>query len=91
MRKPVGRAAGKSAKLWRDAIMLAISRPDETGRKRLRALADKLVDQALDGDVTALKEIGDRIDGKPAQIQILNGDDEGGPVRNVYSWQPSVT
>ena len=33
----------------------------------LRLLARKLVNKALEGDVAALKEIGDRLDGKPAQ------------------------
>jgi hypothetical protein len=35
--------------------------------KRLELLADKLVEKALDGDVTAIKEIGDRLDGKAKQ------------------------
>lgn len=35
--------------------------------KKLRKLADAIVDKALDGDVSALKEIGDRLDGKPHQ------------------------
>lgn len=33
--------------------------------KALRLLARRLVTEALNGDVTALKEIGDRLDGKP--------------------------
>jgi hypothetical protein len=35
--------------------------------KALRLLARKLVDRAMEGDVTAMKEIGDRLDGRPAQ------------------------
>ena len=55
--------------------MLAVHEEDEaTGRKKLRALAEKLRDRALEGDVTALKEIGDRLDGKPAQT--IAGDPE---------------
>ena len=62
----------KGDKLWRDAIMRAIKREEidaASGErtKRLEMLADKLVERALDGDMAALKEIGDRIDGKTIQ------------------------
>lgn len=60
---PKGRA---SEKPWRDALMVAINeRMGET--KALRLAADQLVRQALKGDVAALKELGDRLDGKPRQ------------------------
>jgi hypothetical protein len=39
----------------------------------LRALARKRVEKGLEGDLAALREIGDRLDGKPAQI-IERGD-----------------
>ena len=66
----------KSDKLWRDAIMLAVKWEAEKGgkTKKLAQLADVLVDKALSGDVGALKEIGDRMDGKPAQSVALSGD-----------------
>lgn len=44
--------------------------------KKLEHLADKVVDLALDGDMSAVKEIADRLDGKPAQQQIHSGDSE---------------
>lgn len=59
--------------------MLAVNEKDgKSGdaRKKLRMLAEKLVEAGLEGDVTALKEIGDRLDGKPAQA--LTGDPDGG-------------
>ena len=58
-----------SDKAWRDAIRLAVMRAHEDPKKgkKLAALADALVDAGLDGDVPALKEIGDRLDGKVAQ------------------------
>lgn len=62
----------KSEKLWRDAIMRAVNRR-ENGKgnpKWLDRLADTLVQIGNKGDVSAvsaLKEIGDRLDGKPAQ------------------------
>jgi hypothetical protein len=39
----------------------------------LRALARKLVEKGLGGELAALREIGDRLDGKPAQT-IERGD-----------------
>ena len=62
----------KSDKLWRDQIRLAVNElrddPDNgTKTKALRMLAKKLVSRALDGDMVAMKEIGDRLDGRPNQ------------------------
>lgn len=58
-----------SDKAWRDAIRVAVMRNAEDGGKKLAKLADTLVSAGLAGDVTALKEIGDRLDGKPNQTQ----------------------
>ena len=87
-RKPKG---AKSDKEWRGAIMLAIKElRAETGNagkvKALRLLARKLVDKGLDGDIAALKEIGDRLDGRPSQAHEVNGPD-GSP---ITSWTPSA-
>lgn len=49
---------------WADALRRAIVQSDG---KTLRRLADAIVAKAADGDVAALKEIGDRLDGKPHQ------------------------
>ena len=64
----------KLDKIWRAAIRRAVSEriEDEEGEKGAKAkalhlLARKLVKTGLKGDVSALKEIGDRLDGKPAQ------------------------
>ncbi len=67
----------KGDKLWRDAIMVAVKRLTTGGKKtkKLAMLADKLVERALEGDITAIKEIGDRLDGKPAQAVELGGKD----------------
>lgn len=61
----------KPDKLWYHAIMRAVNRPHgQTLPKtapKLEYLADQLVNKAMDMDVSALKEIGDRLDGKPSQ------------------------
>jgi hypothetical protein len=43
------------------------------GRRRLRIIAEKLADKAEQGDIQAIREIADRLDGKPPQA-IERGD-----------------
>jgi len=59
-------------KLWSDTLRRALLADDA---KKLRSLADRLIARAEEGDTSALKEIGDRLDGKPAQaITGADGD-----------------
>ncbi len=74
MRGPKNPKGAKSDKWWRKAIERAVcdevTDPDNPSGKKvkaLRLLATKLVKQALKGDVVAMKEIGDRLDGRPTQ------------------------
>ena len=46
---------------WRDALNRSIAADDG---KKLRRIADKLMIMAESGDISAIKELGDRIDGK---------------------------
>ncbi len=64
-----GKQGNKSEKLWRGAVQRAVNRrvDGKRGGKWLERLADRLVKTADGGDVSALREIGDRLDGKPAQ------------------------
>jgi len=67
-----GNPGGKTQnKPWADAIRMAIAQDDP---ERLRKLAKRLLDKAEEGDMAALKELGDRLDGKPAQV--VQGDAE---------------
>ncbi len=75
-RKVGGRPKGSYGdKIWRDAINLAVKEwredPTRDGKAKkvraLRLLARRLVDSGLEGDVSALREIGDRLDGKAMQ------------------------
>lgn len=68
---PEGNKNATKNRPWAEAINRALLAED--GRK-LRALADKIIDRALEGDVSALKEVGDRMDGKPMQ-----GHEHSGP------------
>lgn len=80
---PAGRPKGaeNKDKEWRDAVRRAVhdlrAATPGTKAKKIRAitlLATKLVDRALEGDVAALKEIGDRLDGKPSQGVDFGGE-----------------
>lgn len=66
----------KSDKLWRDALHIAVKRiaVDDKGeeRQRLAMIAEKCALMALDGDMAAIREIGDRLDGKA--VQAIAGD-----------------
>jgi len=79
MGAPVGNTnAAHTKKPWQDAInrALEIHKPADR-RERLDALAASLVAKAMDGDMAALKEIGDRLDGKPKQQIEATGLDGG--------------
>jgi hypothetical protein len=62
MSAPPGNKNASRGYEWREAVTRAIYRG-----KSLDRLADVLVTKALDGDMVALREIGDRLDGKPKQ------------------------
>jgi hypothetical protein len=42
-------------------------------RRRLRVIADKLVEKAEEGDLQAIREVIDRLDSKPSQV-VERGD-----------------
>lgn len=67
---PIGNKNASKGSPWADAIRRALLAGNG---KKLRALADKMIDKAMEGDVSALKEIGDRMDGKP--VQAISGPD----------------
>lgn len=76
MGAPVGNKNASKAKTWADAIRRALAQTDpRKQRKKLDMVAEALVASALDGDVAAMKEIGDRLDGKPAAT-LANPDGE---------------
>ena len=73
----VGNRNASKDKLWEGAVRRAILADDG---KRLRAIAERLLDKAAEGDVAAIKEVGDRLDGKPKQSMEHTGEG-GGPVK----------
>lgn len=66
---PTGNSNAARGKQWRDAVRKALIQ----GQK-LDVIANKLIQMAEEGDLGAIKEIGDRLDGKPTQS--IGGDEE---------------
>ncbi len=61
-----GNPSGKrKEKLFFDALMLAIK--DQADKRGLRLIAEKLLDLAVSGDMQAIKEVANRLDGMPVQ------------------------
>lgn len=52
-------------------------------RAALIEIAQALLAKALDGDLQAIREVADRLDGKPTQIV---GGDADQPVHHLVSW-----
>lgn len=62
-----GNPGGKpKSKPFKDALNLAILRT-EGDKTKLARIAEALVDKAAGGDVPAIREVADRLDGKPTQ------------------------
>ena len=73
MGAPLGNQNARKNSEWADALRKEVHRRDEQGVKNLRKLAKAAVRKGIEGDIPALKEIGDRLDGKPIPI-IDTGD-----------------
>jgi hypothetical protein len=79
MAAPLGNQNAKKAKRWQKAIERALARASNSDIDAgLDKAADKLVQAASEGDQWALKELGDRIDGKA--VQPIAGDDDSPPL-----------
>lgn len=67
-RKNPGGGKGQD-KIWSDAIRVAAFRKlkQDGHPTAVQKAADELVDKAIAGDITAMKEMGDRLDGKAVQ------------------------
>lgn len=79
---PKGNTNARKARVWTQAINNAFKKRSQTeAMEELQKVANKLIDMALDGDLGAIKEIGDRLEGKPAQV--IQGDSENPLVTKI--------
>lgn len=76
MAAPLGNQNGAKAKVWSAAIQRALDRrtPADERIKAIDELADQLLDKCYTGDLSALQELGNRLEGKPAQSVTVGGD-----------------
>lgn len=81
---PKGNQNNAKGKRWQEALTKALAQYEDktAGIKRGQALAkiaERVIERALAGEKDAWQEIGNRLDGKPAQAVELAGKD-GGPI-----------
>lgn len=69
-------------KSFANMLRIAIAEAHEESGTKLRAVAEALVNKALTGDVPAIREIGDRIDGKVPQAVV--GDEDSDPISIIH-------
>ena len=70
----------RRTKLFRDALLVAIKEADAEGVEAIYHVAKALVAEAKAGNVLAIKEIGDRLDGRVPQALPELGADLEEPV-----------
>ena len=83
--------AGNAGRLMRKAILLELQcEPGAAAvaADKLRLIARKLVDKATEGDIQAIKEVLDRIDGKSVPGP---GDGEQGPRQVSIRWKDAAS
>lgn len=73
---PLGNNNAAKGKIWTDAIKRALARRSDTVEGGLNDLADTFIEAVANGDAWAMRELGDRLEGKPAQTNILKGSED---------------
>jgi hypothetical protein len=71
MAAPKGNTYGAKSKLFEGALRKAVAQADGDA---LRKVADKLLEMAMAGEPWAVRELADRLDGKPVQQVDLQAD-----------------
>jgi len=80
MGAPLGNQNAAKAKKWTAAIERALcKRSGKEFMEALDELAEKFIAAVESGDIAGFRELGDRLDGKPAQ-QLQHTGEDGGPV-----------
>lgn len=70
---PLGNKNGAKSRLFEQTLRRAITQDDG---KRLRAAAERLLDEAVAGEGWAMNMLADRLDGKPQQAVVLSQDED---------------
>lgn len=75
----IGNANAAKGKDWQHALRKALVQYDDDkvqAGQALNVIARVVVKGALNGDMACINEIGNRMDGKPAQSLTVSGDDD---------------
>jgi len=79
---PAGNKFAANDRRWKKAIENALDKKSKAeGIQALEALAEKLIELALAGNLDALKELGNRIEGK--SLQHIDAQVDGGLTVNI--------
>jgi hypothetical protein len=70
--QPGNTNSSKNNRIWANTIRKLAIQEDY---KRIHAIAEKLFEKAQEGDLGAMKEVGDRLDGKAIATTELTGLD----------------
>ena len=80
---PIGNKNACKGKVWADALHRAIAQ-DKGARVRLAA--EKLLDEASSGQQWAIRELADRLDGRPRQETALDAQIASGQAGFIVRW-----
>ena len=77
---PVGNQNARKGKSWLDALKAEITIDDGA---RLQKAACQLLNKAAEGDLSAIKELADRLDGKAIHANTMTTQIESSMHRNI--------
>ncbi len=80
---PIGNKNACKSKVWSDALHRAIAQDQG---KRVRLAAEKLLDEASMGRQWAIRELADRLDGRPRQETALDAQIASGQAGFIVRW-----
>jgi len=68
---PIGNRNAHKGRIWNDALRRVIA---QDKGDRLRASIEQLLNLASNGEPWAIKELADRLDGRPKQVNYLEAE-----------------
>ena len=80
---PIGNKNACKGKVWADALHRAIAQDQG---KRVRLAAEKLLDEASRGQQWAIRELADRLDGRPRQEASVDAELASGNSGFIVRW-----
>jgi vacuolar-type H+-ATPase catalytic subunit A/Vma1 len=84
-KKSLTKASREGGKPWRDALRLELARADGPQGTALERIARIVVNNALNGDMEAIYEVANRIDGK---VAVQDSHEIGEPIQKlVVTWE----